>query len=180
MERRQVAFLWWDQDSNPGVYWTHSPAASMPDHKLTEPSRNKLKYRTRFPAPMERAFSQLDTTAGLLSHLALTYPHIDTHSTHIHLLFFMLWYRETNLSHKGFEKLCNLWIEITTFASWQLSRTFLPCNRDCPNKDSFKVLLQWNSTSVYTSCTYSTYHLELALGTFICHFISACLVCHTS
>ena len=44
----------------------------------------------------------------------------------------------------------------------------------------FKVLLQWNSTSVYTSCTYSTYHLELALGTFICHFISACLVCHTS
>ena len=43
-----------------------------------------------------------------------------------------------------------------------------------------KVLLQWNSTSVYTSCTYSTYHLELALGTFICHFISACLVCHTS
>ena len=45
---------------------------------------------------------------------------------------------------------------------------------------AFKVLLQWNSTSVYTSCTYSTYHLELALGTFICHFISACLVCHTS
>ena len=43
-----------------------------------------------------------------------------------------------------------------------------------------KVLLQWNSTSVYTSCAYSTYHLELALGTFICHFISACLVCHTS
>ena len=44
----------------------------------------------------------------------------------------------------------------------------------------FKVLLQWNSTSVYTSCTYSTYLLELALGTFMCHFISACLVCHTS
>ena len=43
-----------------------------------------------------------------------------------------------------------------------------------------KVLLQWNSTSVFTSCTYSTYHLELALGTFICHFISPCLVCHTS
>ena len=42
------------------------------------------------------------------------------------------------------------------------------------------VLLQWNSTSVYTSWTYSTYHLELALGTFIRHFISACLVCHTS
>ena len=45
---------------------------------------------------------------------------------------------------------------------------------------SIKVLLQWNSTSVYTSCTYSTYLLGLALGTFMCHFISACLVCHTS
>ena len=48
------------------------------------------------------------------------------------------------------------------------------------SKVHLKVLLQWNSTSVYTSCTYSTYHLELALGTFICHFISACLVFHTS
>ena len=43
-----------------------------------------------------------------------------------------------------------------------------------------KVLLQWNSTSVYTSWTYSTYHLELALSTFTRHFISAYLVCHTS
>ena len=47
-------------------------------------------------------------------------------------------------------------------------------------KSRFKVLLQWNSTSVYTSCTYSTYLLGLALGTFMCHFTSACLVCHTS
>ena len=39
----------------------------------------------------------------------------------------------------------------------------------------FKVLLQWNSTSVYTSWTYSTYHLELALSTFMRHFISAYL-----
>ena len=44
----------------------------------------------------------------------------------------------------------------------------------------FKVLLQWNSTSVYNSCTYSTYHLELALGTFMRHFVSACLVYYTS
>ena len=50
----------------------------------------------------------------------------------------------------------------------------------CLSRVDFKVLLQWNSTSVYTSWTYSTYHLELALGTFIRHFISACLVCHTS
>ena len=43
-----------------------------------------------------------------------------------------------------------------------------------------KGLLQWKSTSVYTSWTYSTYHLELALDTFMRHFESACLVCHTS
>ena len=46
--------------------------------------------------------------------------------------------------------------------------------------NSLKVLLHWKSTSVYTSWAYSTYHLELALSTFIHHFISACLVCHTS
>ena len=49
---------------------------------------------------------------------------------------------------------------------------------DSTSRDSIKVLLQWNSTSIYTSWTYSTYHLELALGTFIRQFISACLVCH--
>ena len=41
---------------------------------------------------------------------------------------------------------------------------------------TFRFCVCW----VYTSCTYSTYHLELALDTFICHFISACLVCDTS
>ena len=54
---------------------------------------------------------------------------------------------------------------------------------ECARRNKFlflKVLLQWNSTSVYTSWTYSTYHLELALDTFIRQFISACLVCHTS
>ena len=43
-----------------------------------------------------------------------------------------------------------------------------------------KVKLQWKSTSFYTSCAYSIYHHELALGTFIRHFVSTCLVCHTS
>ena len=42
----------------------------------------------------------------------------------------------------------------------------------------FKVLLQWKSTSVHTSWTYSTNHPELALGTFMRHFVSARLVCH--
>ena len=41
-----------------------------------------------------------------------------------------------------------------------------------------QVLPQWKSASIYTSWTYSTYHLELALGTFMRHFVSACLVCY--
>ena len=45
---------------------------------------------------------------------------------------------------------------------------------------TLKVLLQWKSTWVYTSWTYSTYHLEFALGTLMRHFVSACLVCHIS
>ena len=59
-------------------------------------------------------------------------------------------------------------------------RSLLPWLGHNELKQILKVLLQWNSTSVYTSWTYSTYHLELALGTFIRQFISACLVCHTS
>ena len=48
------------------------------------------------------------------------------------------------------------------------------------HKGAVKVMLHWKSTSVYTSWTYSSYHLELALGTFMLHFVSACLVWHTS
>ena len=44
---------------------------------------------------------------------------------------------------------------------------------------TFKVLLQWKSTSVYNSWTYSSHHLQLALGTLMHYLISACLVCHT-
>ena len=36
--RRQIAFLWWKQESNPGVRETHSPADWMPAHK-------RLSYR---------------------------------------------------------------------------------------------------------------------------------------
>ena len=54
------------------------------------------------------------------------------------------------------------------------------CARSSLNANVVKVLLQWKSTSVHTSWTYSTYHLELALGTFMPHFVSACLVRHTS
>ena len=44
---------------------------------------------------------------------------------------------------------------------------------------NIKVLLQWKSTSVYTSWTYSMYHLELALDTCMRHFVSAWLLYHT-
>ena len=37
-----------------------------------------------------------------------------------------------------------------------------------------KVLLQWKSASVYTNWTLSTFHLQLGLGTFMYHFVSAC------
>ena len=70
-------------------------------------------------------------------------------------------------------------IEIQTFSLKKIYLKMLSA-KCCRFRLGLKVLLQWNSTSVYTSCTYSTYHLELALGTFICHFITACLVCHTS
>ena len=43
-----------------------------------------------------------------------------------------------------------------------------------------KVQLQWKSTSVNISLTYSTYHLELAFDTFMRHFTSACLACRSS
>ena len=36
MDKKHVAFLWWDQDSNPGFCETHSPADWMPAHKPAE------------------------------------------------------------------------------------------------------------------------------------------------
>ena len=48
-----------------------------------------------------------------------------------------------------------------------------------PKTRLIKVLLQWKSTSVHNSWTYSTNHPELDLGTFMRHFVSARLVCHT-
>ena len=71
------------------------------------------------------------------------------------------------------------WVPKLPFCIMHLKNMLLKLLPHLPEA-RLKVLLQWNSTSVYTSWTYSTYHLELALGTFIRHFISACLVCHTS
>ena len=52
IERRQVVFLFWLQDSNPGVSGIKSPADWMPADKATELSRIKLKTWTRQPVPM--------------------------------------------------------------------------------------------------------------------------------
>ena len=62
IERRQVVFLWCDQDSNPGVSRTHSHAACMPAHKPTAPPRNKQNNRIGWYN--ERAFSPLDNSVG--------------------------------------------------------------------------------------------------------------------
>ena len=78
-------------------------------------------------------------------------------------IFYQRWYYKVISKHFSRKKISHTLSVPWCLMSWQL-----------------KVLLQWNSTSVYTSWTYSTYHLELALGTFIRQFISACLVCHTS
>ena len=52
IEMRQVAFIWWDQDSNPWVCGIHSPADLIPAHKPIEPPRMKLKTSTQQLVPM--------------------------------------------------------------------------------------------------------------------------------
>ena len=69
--------------------------------------------------------------------------------------------------------------DILVSTAWWFS-TCCESWHNIPVRGMFKVLLQWKSTSVYTSWTYSTYYLELVLGTFMRHFASACLVCHAS
>ena len=57
IQMRQVAFLWWDQHSNPGVCGTHCPVDWMPAHKLTEPTRMKVKIWTQQPVLILREHS---------------------------------------------------------------------------------------------------------------------------
>ena len=73
-------------------------------------------------------------------------------------------------------KFCTWHDSCTVMARAKFCSDMVPCNEVTLHE----VLLQWKSTSVYTSSTYSIYHLELALGTVMPHFVSACLVCHTS
>ena len=73
IERRQVVFLCWEQDSNPsGSPDTKSPADWMPADKPTELSRIKLKTWTRQPVPMISEHSAHSTPLPFWhSHLAL-------------------------------------------------------------------------------------------------------------
>ena len=50
IESRQVAFLWWDRDSNPGVCETRSAADWMPTHQPTELSKIKQKLELNSPS----------------------------------------------------------------------------------------------------------------------------------
>ena len=69
IERRQVVFLCWMQDLNPG---SQTPNRLNACCKLTELLRIRLKHLNSRACPYDqRAFSPLDPTAGWLSHLAL-------------------------------------------------------------------------------------------------------------
>ena len=71
IERRQVVFLCWMQDLNPGP---QTPNRHQTECSLTNPtelSRIKLKTWTRQPVPMISELSPLDPTVSWLSHLAL-------------------------------------------------------------------------------------------------------------
>ena len=95
IERRQVVFLCWEQDSNPGVSETQSPADWMPADKPTELSRIKLKTWTRQPVPMISKHS---------AHLTPLPFGIRTwlwRYTYLLLLISMLWHRQAILESKG-------------------------------------------------------------------------------
>ena len=100
IERRQVVFLCWKQDLNPG--------SQTPNRQQTECSlTNQLSYggssyknlnSTARPYD-QRAFSPLDPTVSWLSHLAL--------AIYILLLLIaMLWHRQAIFKSKG-DKLCS-------------------------------------------------------------------------
>ena len=71
IERRQVVFLCWKNDSNPESH-TYSPADWMPADKPTELSRIKLKNLNSTARPYDQqAFSPPDTSAIWHLHLVL-------------------------------------------------------------------------------------------------------------
>ena len=92
IERRQVPFLWWNQDSNPGDCETHSPADPMPSHKPSEISRIKQNLNSTARPNDERA-SLASLPVGFCTWL---YRY-----TCLLLLMLMLWHRQANFESKG-------------------------------------------------------------------------------
>ena len=95
IERRQVVFLCWRQDSNPEGSDTYSPADWMPADKPTELSRIKLKTWTRQPVPMISKHS---------AHLTPLPFGIRTwlwRYTYLLLVISMLWHRQAIFQSKG-------------------------------------------------------------------------------
>ena len=95
IERRQVVFLCWMQDSNPRSQDTYSPADWMPADKPTELSRIKLKTWTRQPVPMISKHSAHSTSlpVGFRTWLC--------RYTCLLLLISMLWHRQAIFESKG-------------------------------------------------------------------------------
>ena len=71
IQRTQVAFLWWDQDSNSGDCWTHPCRLNAPS-QTNWAIQHQAKSLNSIARPHgERVFSPRHTTTGRLSQLAL-------------------------------------------------------------------------------------------------------------
>ena len=99
IERRQVVFLCWMQDLNPGPV-TKWPADWMLADKPTELSRIKLKTWTRQPVPMSSEHS------AHLTPLSVDFRTWLWRYTYLLLLISMLWHRQAIFKSKG-DKLCS-------------------------------------------------------------------------
>ena len=95
IERRQVVFLCWEQDSNPGTPDTYSPADWMLADKPTELSRIKLKTWTRQPVPM------ISEHSAHLTPLSVDFRTWLWRYTYLLLLISMLWHRQAIFESKG-------------------------------------------------------------------------------
>ena len=99
IERRQVVFLCWMQDLNPGP---QTPNRQQTEcsliNQLSYPGSSKNLNSTARPYD-QRAFSPLEPTVSWLSHLALRY-------TYLFWLISMLWHMQAIFKSKG-DKMCS-------------------------------------------------------------------------
>ena len=100
IERRQVVFLCWMQDLNPGPQTPNLPADWMLTDKPTELSRIKLKTWTRQLVPM------ISEHSAHLAPLSVDFRTWLWRYTYLLLLISMLWHRQAIFKSKG-DKLCS-------------------------------------------------------------------------